>query len=75
MFLLHLTQGRSLSLKVREVVQMKNQVLVFKFFSGINEVYCRREVAQPGSAPALGAGCRRFKSSLPDQFFRLNFSR
>ncbi len=27
-----------------------------------------RDVAQPGSAPALGAGCRRFKSSRPDQF-------
>ena len=27
----------------------------------------RRGVAQPGSAPALGAGSRWFKSSLPDQ--------
>src|SRR3954463_11653888 len=27
-----------------------------------------RGVAQPGSAPALGAGCRRFESSRPDQF-------
>ena len=27
----------------------------------------RRGVAQPGRAPALGAGCRRFKSSRPDQ--------
>src|SRR5271166_529947 len=27
----------------------------------------RRGVAQPGSAPALGAGGRRFKSSRPDQ--------
>ena len=26
-----------------------------------------RGVAQPGSAPALGAGGRWFKSSLPDQ--------
>jgi hypothetical protein len=26
----------------------------------------RRGVAQPGSAPALGAGCRRFKSCRPD---------
>jgi hypothetical protein len=26
-----------------------------------------RGVAQPGSAPALGAGCRRFESSRPDQ--------
>jgi hypothetical protein len=29
----------------------------------------RRGVAQPGSAPALGAGCRRFESCLPDQLF------
>ncbi len=27
-----------------------------------------RGVAQPGSAPALGAGGRRFKSYRPDQF-------
>ena len=31
-------------------------------------VYCgRRDVAQSGSAPALGAGGRRFKSARPDQ--------
>ena len=29
----------------------------------------RRGVAQPGSAPAWGAGGRRFKSSRPDQLF------
>src|SRR5947209_11476852 len=29
-----------------------------------------RGVAQPGSAPALGAGGRRFKSSRPDQNFQ-----
>src|SRR5258705_13509050 len=28
----------------------------------------RRGVAQPGSAPAWGAGGRRFKSSRPDHF-------
>src|SRR4051794_28059464 len=28
-----------------------------------------RGVAQPGSAPALGAGGQRFKSSRPDQFY------
>lgn len=28
-----------------------------------------REVAQPGGAPALGAGCRRFESCLPDHFY------
>ena len=31
----------------------------------IRKIY--RGVAQPGSAPALGAGSRRFKSSRPDQ--------
>jgi hypothetical protein len=29
----------------------------------------KRGVAQSGSAPALGAGSRRFKSSRPDHFF------
>ncbi len=27
-----------------------------------------RGIAQPGSAPALGAGCRGFKSLYPDHF-------
>ena len=30
-----------------------------------------RGVAQPGSAPALGAGSRRFESARPDQLFKL----
>jgi XTP/dITP diphosphohydrolase len=30
------------------------------------EIHRKRGVAQPGSAPALGAGCRRFKSCRPD---------
>ena len=30
------------------------------------EIHGKRGVAQPGSAPALGAGCRRFKSCRPD---------
>ena len=33
----------------------------------IQELSIQRGVAQPGSAPALGAGSRRFKSSRPDQ--------
>ena len=32
---------------------------------------CSRGVAQPGSAPALGAGGRAFKSPRPDQPKRL----
>src|ERR1019366_7126964 len=37
-----------------------------------NHCYNRgsRGVAQPGSAPALGAGGRRFKSSRPDQYLQ-----
>ena len=27
-----------------------------------------RGIAQPGRAPALGAGCRMFESCYPDQF-------
>ena len=30
-----------------------------------------RGIAQSGSAPALGAGCREFESLYPDQFMRL----
>ena len=30
-----------------------------------------RGIAQSGSAPALGAGCREFKSLYPDQFLHL----
>lgn len=32
-----------------------------------------RGVAQPGSAPALGAGSRRFESCRPDHFLSLKF--
>ena len=35
------------------------------------QLVCGRGVAQPGSAPALGAGGHRFKSGLPDQIFEL----
>ena|SRR6185437_259646 len=40
-----------------------------------NECICLfcRGVAQPGSAPALGAGGRRFKSSRPDQSMSYGF--
>ena len=35
--------------------------------------YQNRGVAQSGSAPALGAGCRRFESGHPDQFSFLRY--
>ncbi len=31
----------------------------------------QRDVAQPGRAPALGAGCRQFESGRPDHFKNL----
>ena len=33
----------------------------------LSRLFGCRDVAQPGSAPALGAGCRRFESCRPDQ--------
>ena len=38
----------------------------------IKKSFGLRDVAQLGSAPALGAGCRRFKSYHPDFFKRTN---
>ena len=35
-------------------------------FLNIISIKKERDVAQFGSAPALGAGCRRFKSCHPD---------
>src|SRR5262249_56269039 len=42
----------------RRVVQIRSKI----------ETLERRGVAQPGSAPALGAGGRRFESGRPDHF-------
>ncbi len=35
-------------------------------------VAVRRGIAQSGSAPALGAGCREFESLYPDQIYKGN---
>ena len=43
------------------------------FFSQFFNPFFIREVAQPGGAPALGAGCRRFESCLPDHLQRIQF--
>ena len=37
----------------------------------ISPVFSTRGVAQPGSASALGAECRRFKSSRPDHLWQI----
>src|ERR1700690_2182170 len=52
-------------------------------FGSVTKVTCRnsfiiessRGVAQPGSAPALGAGGPRFKSARPDHFPAIQLSR
>ena len=38
-----------------------------------NDVAIYRGIAQSGSALALGARCREFKSLYPDQFLIINF--
>jgi hypothetical protein len=58
------------SRKSKPVSRLRVQTDRAKNSGRINKrVIFRRGVAQPGSAPALGAGGRRFKSSRPDQFF------
>ena len=42
-----------------------NEQKIRKYFRMSSAVHCRG-VAQPGSAPALGAGGPRFKSGRPD---------
>ncbi len=37
-------------------------------FADAHIVQFRRGIAQSGSAPALGAGCREFESLYPDHF-------
>ena len=53
--------GQSLLLKRSGLIQ---EVLLQWFFV----IFTRRGVAQRGSAPALGAGGRRFKSCRPDHY-------
>ena len=51
-----------------------NKKLIYQLESLYKQWYVAglcRGVAQPGSAPALGAGCRRFKSSRPDHYYAL----
>lgn len=40
--------------------ESSKEILIFKY----------RDVAQLGSASALGAGCHRFKSCHPDRYFQ-----
>ena len=60
--------GRSSSNQVILVFPM-----IFRCFLGKAAIECAphgdRSVAQPGSAPALGAGCRGFKSLHSDHSF------
>ena len=55
-----------------------NYYIDFHFYIRLNSIKksiinynaFQRGVAQPGSAPALGAGCRGFKSLHPDHSFK-----
>ena len=40
-------------------------------FAEVSVVQFRRGIAQSGSAPALGAGCREFESLYPDHFLNI----
>ena len=42
-------------------------IICVRFVETHNKTY--RGIAQSGSAPALGAGCREFESLYPDHFF------
>ena len=42
-----------------------------KMVSYNQQEFSSRGVAQPGSAPALGAGGRRFESYRPDQIYQI----
>ena len=42
--------------------QSRLRMVIYVFVS----IACHRGIAQPGSAPALGAGCRGFESLYPE---------
>ena len=42
-----------------------------RIIRALSFVAVRRDIAQSGSAPALGAGCREFESLYPDHFYSL----
>ena len=44
-------------------------------YIGFKSLKPRRDVAQLGSAPALGAGCRQFESGHPDFVYNLYTTR
>jgi hypothetical protein len=53
---------------------LTGRVSVGKIRANFAEEYVvqfRRGIAQPGSAPALGAGCREFESLYPDHFLNI----
>ena len=53
-------------------MRIMSPMVLHRFKKHAIESHRNRGVAQPGSAPALGAGSRRFKSSRPDQPSLLN---
>ena len=59
-------EKKELTIGVSIVIILSSSRLVKKLANHVKEDY--RGVAQFGSAPALGAGCRGFESLHPDQF-------
>ncbi len=45
----------------------RQQLSCCQYYISVLKIFFRRGVAQSGSAPALGAGGRKFESCLPDQ--------
>ena len=50
----------------KRVVSKKEQLAILEHEKFLKRMGVKRSVAQPGSASALGAGCRGFKSLHPD---------
>ena len=46
---------------------LKKKLAIYIFFDYCPFCWNERDLAQPGRALALGARCRRFESSSPDQ--------
>ena len=55
---------------LKSCLNLKNlvlSILFLSFYYRLNNLI--RDIAQLGRAPALGAGCRRFKSCYPDNLY------
>ena len=60
----------SLTLFSLGYAKMLANLLVYMIKIPLHNLGLKRDVAQPGSAPASGAGGRKFKSCHPDQYLQ-----